>query len=295
MVAVCAVIATTLVTWGAAAAQTEAPPATRSRDAAIPDASAVGRVLDINGRPAGDVAVTVYRSTNAGRDREKIDGLTSRSDAEGRYAVRGLRRGERYELGFHKAGYLARSRSLTVPDQDVVQVPDYILPDGRDVSGRVQDEQGAPVSGAEVRFFSARTETDKDGRFLLKGLPLTREGVVYALKGGYAFGEERVPAQTEESSRAGQRGIVIILSAEHVVSGVVVDEAGAPVAGVEVSPFAVPCIETRTDAEGKFMLSKLPARKCVIVLRKKGFDPVESAGVPPGAADLRLVMKRARP
>ncbi len=62
--------------------------------------------------------------------------------------------------------------------------------------------------------------------------------------------------------------------AQAVVSGIVMDSIGAPLAGVSVSVSGIP-ITSSTDESGKFRLSGVPAGQANLRVRRLGFTPVD--------------------
>jgi hypothetical protein len=149
------------------------------------------------------------------------------------------------------------------------------------LSGRVVDgTTHRPVRGAVVSLFymgkRIGTVSGADGGFLLTGLPV---GVfrLTATKSGYfdgAYGRRRLGSEEEpiELADGGTvANIELLVWAEAMISGAVIDEIGEPVAGVRVvamprdgdwslgsHPFAV------TDATGRYSIGKLKAGSYVV-------------------------------
>lgn len=88
----------------------------------------------------------------------------------------------------------------------------------------------------------------------------------------------------------------VTLRAQGTISGVVLDTAGAPVAGAEVSIRAGQA-RARSDSAGRFVLSGLGADKYTVFARKLGFAPTtfDVALGKNGHADIKLIFDRSMP
>src|SRR5688572_20330917 len=142
---------------------------------------------------------------------------------------------------------------------------------------------GAPVRRAQVRAMSMEgrgggvTSTDSNGSFEIKDLAAGRYNVM-VMKGGYAqasFGQRRpgdpgTPIDLADGQTAAK--VNFVLARGGVISGVVVDDGGEPVAGTQVAavrfqfvsgsrrlvPAASDGSMDRTDDKGGFRLYGLP-------------------------------------
>lgn len=179
-----------------------------------------GRVMDQRGMPvAGAKLYTDWSPSeilaHTGADGSfTIDGATDRMDL----------------LTARKEGYAPASLDLQRPEADARERIELVLLEGKTVSGRVIDEQGAPVAEALVHI---RTETrhtgpqfhtlcDEVGRFLFEDLPARLEEAI-ALKDGYV--DSRGNPVT-----VGDHNLEIVLEQAGAIEGFVVDAAtGAPV------------------------------------------------------------------
>lgn len=138
----------------------------------------------------------------------------------------------------------------------VVQAPDLLLEDGCVVKGRVVDEKGNGISGAEVYFNNnpilqggemvvglalppraVSTTSESDGTFTLKYIPPSgdknRARVICASAQGYSNGE--APVQVTPS--APTENVLITLMPAGSIAGKVTDESGEPVAGVAIAAY----------------------------------------------------------
>ena len=86
----------------------------------------------------------VFRMTGAARGLKR----RARSDANGRFAVRGLATGP-VQLIVRKPGFATVLRALTI--EGAMTIDDIVMRPARTVTVRVADRDGRPVAGAEVR------------------------------------------------------------------------------------------------------------------------------------------------
>lgn len=313
-----------------------------------------GRVLADGGRPVPGAHV-VYVPKDAGRralglndgpfGHAKWEALAStRSDATGRFelaardlvstlsqpadvfaAVAG-------SISVRADGFELATRVCPAPvAPGRLDVGDILLVPGGRVVGRVVDASGVPVAGAVLLppdFMSygpderagewalvtglCRAETTPDGRFELTSL---WEGEIQFRVRAAGFAPTTIDASAHagETTDAGD----VVLERGGVITGVLVDGEGAPLADVEV--FARPEdlasppgrdralaawqvrmasteaeeVHTRSDAEGRFSLADLPTSSRYAVLAgADGREPAMLADVAADTHDLRLVLQR---
>jgi hypothetical protein len=151
-----------------------------------PDTGAIrGRVVDPEGRGLGEADVALLRFAD---QPAAVGRWTTRTDARGEYAFEALPSG-RYRVVAARHGYASRSlestgfmdagRDLELASGTLSGV-DVVLQRSGDITGRVLDEQGRPVAGAQVsaqarwgeRLVAVRhpSQTGSDGVYELGGL-----------------------------------------------------------------------------------------------------------------------------
>lgn len=152
------------------------------------------------------------------------------------------------------------------------------------VSGRIVDEGGIPLSGAEVVCGAEVVSSREDGAYELAA----RGGV-----GGVAF---RVAARGFVSRRihlyaSGDiRGYDVVMSRAVELRGVIVDEAGLPVeATVDCGPSGA---GVRTDQSGQFRLWVAGGEALILSVRADGFESA-SYRCDTNASPLTLILKRS--
>lgn len=137
-----------------------------------------GRVLDQNQKPLSGVRVRARRIFY-GQDSRFPYGPEVTTDAEGKYVLQHLRRGEEVVLTAdhpdHEDLGQVTSPLLSITESKPIVVKDMILsPPDQIVSGIVRDQDGIPIPQVSVLFEShptRETKTDEQGRFQLNGLP----------------------------------------------------------------------------------------------------------------------------
>ena len=166
---------------------------------------------------------------------------------------------------------------------------DFICHLGNDIHGIVQTEDFEPVVGATVKphndaGFHARTATDKDGRFTLKGVPRHIESAVITAK----YNDYELYGQGEWISKQAEPLVIKIgrqISA--TIGGRVLDSTGKPVAGARIGldretdggmstlvPF------TQTDSDGNFTVGpKTPLNSLKIGKRHRLYATAEGYGM----------------
>jgi hypothetical protein len=238
--------------------------------------------------------------------------VATTADAEGRFAVAGIAPDAKVSLtarkGDRATGAPVEARggqdaevTLTVKPRKVVAI-----------AGRVVDQDGTPLAGAAVSFNAQERRagqnstgwrqlnfesgqwiyTGPDGTFRTPG-ELRREGAEYraqAIANGYtSLQSPWTPAGDADVVRLGD----LVLRRENglrVVSGRVVDAAGAPVAGARVlqrgdGPRPT---EAVTDAAGRFRLPGVEGGQVLICAEATGFRLGGAIAGPDGPVGIRL-------
>jgi uncharacterized GH25 family protein len=143
-------------------------PASPLRIRVQPGAEASGRVVDTEGQPVEGalIRLNVSRSDkDAWRDPEMSVPLQALTGPDGRFLYRNLASG-RYDLQVMREGLAPRLISgLTIPERArAVGVGDFRLEPGAVVEGRVADEEGRPVAGAQVGLTGTSNPRATDGQ-----------------------------------------------------------------------------------------------------------------------------------
>lgn len=203
----------------------------------------------------------------AAPDEPTRDGYVT--DAKGAFRLEGLPPGRLVVAATHPDHARAVSEPLAVEAGRTASV-ELVLSRGQTVRGRVLDEDGGPLAGAEVRLDGrVLAVTDKRGEFVLEHLklPLRLE----------AHARGHLPAGREV---AGAGEIELRLErAAGGLEGVVVDDRGLPIAGARVEAAGQ---TAATDRAGRFRIEGLGAGGHRVEVTARGFAPRVFDAVPLG-------------
>jgi RNA polymerase sigma-70 factor (ECF subfamily) len=271
-----------------------------------------GTVLDPDGRGvanalvvAGGAGARWGQVLTFGRTTGVVpDALVTRTDASGRFRLEGLETGE-VALGVRAPGF-GTWRGTTEVQAGRTSERDVWLTSGVALAGRVLNDRGEPVAGADVEIGGDHTElgswtrTASDGSFRFEDLE----------PGTIEVGAESDCGTASASIRLqGAPGDELVWEAvlsEHVaLHGRVVDESGAPLGNCRIEVFdqAMPAegepefAMADTDAMGKFEATNLHARPHVVHVFAPGHYIFPSATLHdavPGEGDLEIVVEAAR-
>lgn len=257
-----------------------------------------GVALDDKGKLIEGVEMQVC----PGGGREK-----SVSDAEGKFEVI-------YDLGSWPSGrpvtmflvgrHLQRNLATAVQIEEDTRELEMKLEPAVTMTGQIVDPNNEGIANAEVRIMLRGPQwgstigrntaiTDSDGKYQIKALPPEHTYSVYARAEGYGESRsEKISAEAAEDNHL-DAGSLTLIVANLSISGVVVDDNDAPVAGARISSYGdnQPYRDTQTDVNGKFTLEKVCAGKIQISADKTAatrlYGYVETEG---GATDIRIVI-----
>src|SRR5262249_55464171 len=223
---------------------------TPQRDNRPRTASISGRVM-VAGKPAVNAAVTITETdlksdgvvAPAGLDNRIPFSAKARTDGDGRYLVTGLTEG-RYVvsavlkafIGTDRSADPTLSRTVTLDEGEAREKVDFALIRGGVMTGKVMDDEGAPLIAKRVRLYTVdeqgqkrdyqgpfmyeMSETDDRGVYRIYGLPPGRyiisaggEGGGDPLRGGSGkFARTYHPDTTDEK----QAGIIEVKEGSEV-------------------------------------------------------------------------------
>ncbi len=281
-------------------------------------ARVAGVVLDADGKPLADARVSYGGASNWSMQADsRLDSIVS--GADGSFAIEALPKGSVRFVADAKGHAQGSSEVIELDGETETTGVEVRMEAAAVVRGRVINSEGAPVAAARVRV------TAKEGGVVRRG-----GGVRQSYtddEGRYEIGELRrrtyeVMALHETASSeivAADLGqaphdvtLDIPLSIEGVIAGTVVDSAGEPVAGAQVSLFPdfekgssrtasewrMRGIDTElTDAGGVFRITGLAADKHYKVRAVPGTSNnpgrawlTEGVGARTGDEDVRIVL-----
>lgn len=301
----------------------------RARVGATPARARLGRPLNLGLEPAAQLAglvtgggrpiagALVEAVPHAARGERELDPRAraldrAATDAEGRFRLRRLEPGQRYELRARREGYFPAAVDTTVFAPPASGEPlRFELAPVRALSGQVKDSQGRALEGVEIDVQPAmragRTppvlqpagveeaagtapRSDAQGRFLLSRLPAATVDAVLR-KSGFAplvLRRVRIPPGAGPFDLG-----KIVLNPGAALRGRVVDTASRPVTGAEVflleeepRPFQEPLVADRpksaTSRTGEFAFRDLTAAVPLhLFVRARGYRTALVRGVRP--------------
>lgn len=204
-------------------------------------APVAGRVLDPDGAPVAGARVSYSGASEWSQQADpRLDAAVT--DDEGRYRFAALPAGS-FRFEARVAGFAPGSSELVTLDGVAgTDGVDIRLEPGASLAGLVVDRAGDPVGGARVRV-AARSDgmlwggarqsfAGDDGRFAIEGLPRKAHEVVATSESAASELHEvdlgRAPHEQE---------VTLALEVDGRIAGVVVDSAGEPIEGAQVSAF----------------------------------------------------------
>ena len=278
-----------------AAAALEAPAASRS-------VRTRGRCIDEANAPLADVAIEVAVSAPPHNRRESVQQLRSAADGTFAFELALPPQGD-VSIDFRAAGRIGMSGSWEGGLVD--DVGDVMLPRGVQVHGRIVDARGLPQSGVRVRASRLRIEagplradidwsdriSDADGTFAFGGrFPIGP----FALLCTNRQLLSPTPAQWELSSANDSHLCELVVApAPPPCRGVVVDEAGQPIASAHVQ---MDGHGASTDERGRFVVEQDPRRRDAtseVAASADGFEHAKVSWTRDDPGELRLVLARS--
>ncbi len=249
---------------------------TRTRLVLLPGAPVSGHVVDEHGAPvAGARVVYVANAQLFSAPDWRLDAVTTGSDGGWRFAA--LAAGSYRFLASDTDHATGTSSLVTVDGASEKTGVAIALPPGAIVRGRVVDTAKQPVAGARVqvgleqrgrgqRQVPRQAYSDAQGEFVVRGLPRDH----LAATAQHEKGSSRPVSIDATSGEAKDVAITLDLTAS--IAGTVVDDAGEPIEGAQVSATAAmrgsgfdPTLFARgggagtalTDAGGQFRVTGL--------------------------------------
>jgi protocatechuate 3,4-dioxygenase beta subunit len=263
-----------------------------------------GQVVDASGRAVAGAELSIQVNITTGSMSVSSTGGSATSDENGLFVIENVDAGE-LQLSARADGYrVAELKSLTVePGKDLEDVRITMEP-GAAVAGRVTDPSGRPVPSAHLMVmektrtgfaggFSNFARTDGEGRYRL-------EGVAPGPRSITVRHEEYEPVTKELEVQLGGNSLDFAFSGGAEISGRVIDEAGAPIAGAHVSVDSGRgsmwgSQREVSDTSGAFSLGGLSEGAYTLRAEQTGFSPGVLEDLQIGPAGLSGVEIRLSP
>ena len=275
----------------------------------------IGAMQDVRGQPVPDTHVQIAGVTLPnGLFVYLRDGPEFPVDEDGTYELGELRDGE-YLLRFWSDALGCRGQMEGVsPGREPARVTLGLT---GSISGRVTDEEGRSIAGAEVSTRisphnspsdgaysdSYRGVTDDEGRYLLKGLPYEFSDP-YDVPSQISMPQQRVWATAcaagyvtlQKGVRLGYGGwrkdVDLVLESGGVsISGAVRDRFGVPISGARIFVTGSGCwTDAVSGGQGRFVIDGLRSGTFRMVVSAEGFASNELSDVAGGTDDLVIAL-----
>jgi hypothetical protein len=202
----------------------------------------------------------------------RIMGQKDTTDSGGYYQVSNVPYGS-YRIVVKKSGYSKYSAIVSIGD--VLKVHDVVLKSTLDsrpvISGHVYYlHTKIPISGATVSNGVLASTTEADGRYVLNNL-LTGFQTLTVSKPGY----NHYSVDVEVGSEGLEMDLELTSAVQGTLSGVVSDEAGAPLYGVRVAVLnpdgTISGLSDTTDNGGHYQIASVPQGTRDIVFSKETY------------------------
>jgi protocatechuate 3,4-dioxygenase beta subunit/peroxiredoxin len=247
-----------------------------------------GIVRDEQGRPVAGVKVTIMARSGPEGDPEYtyVPEVVVLTDARGRWRFTGMPSDwEWASFRFEHPDYVHSilQPDLPMPAKEQLRASAAVttLMKGVAITGRVWDDQGRPLAGAQVavgsehriaQAFHLGTRTDADGRFRSVRVPAGMH-VLTAQSPGHAPDLKEVVASPSMSP------VEFRLGPARTLRGRVVDTSGKPIAGATVEAVDWRLHNsldwrTQTDAEGRFRWESAPPDELTLNVIQPGLMPI---------------------
>lgn len=193
-------------------------------------------------------------------------GQTVKTDADGWYAFRSAPNGPQ-PIVVELDGFATERTEKELASAQERQASFRLAGAAKVLGNVVRAADMSPMSGVEVRVAGTRftTTTDDNGRFELRGI-MAGKATIDVTAAGFA------PASFDrELSNVDETVLSVKLRGDATIMGLVTDEVTKqPVAEVDVRLVGLP-YQTRTDAEGKYLLDDVPSLPARIDARTAGY------------------------
>jgi hypothetical protein len=276
-----------------------------------------GRVLDPEGAPLARVG--------AGASRGLMEQDHQISDGAGRYWFDKADGGEWTVRLSHPEYLPEKIDGVRAEAGRRTVLPDVRLRPGGEIVGRVADSAGNPVEGARVAAWPSKAPADlsdlalmamadrgespataSDGTFRVAGLADGEHTLWVVAEGFRPLKREGVSVQIPEKTT-----VDVFLERGNSIAGVVLDPAGAPVAGAALDvggrnvglvmrggDFREQIIlgswmsRAESGADGRFVLTGFADESVDLSVRAEGYAAQTVSGVAPGVRDLEVRLLR---
>jgi protocatechuate 3,4-dioxygenase beta subunit len=200
---------------------------------------------------------------------------------DGRYRIRGLAKAKVTVLAAAGGYAEARSREVAIDAGQHLTNIDIVLTAGTNLVGKVTDQHGVPVVGAEVTVTPnvgapLSAFTDESGEYKLG--PVTGAIELHASAYGHVEVKRQLEVPAVKGATAAERREDIVLEvADAMLAGTLEDTAGAPVGGaqLEVTDGAGEGRHATVAPDGTFSIDLLPRGHVIVHVEHALYPPAD--------------------
>jgi Carboxypeptidase regulatory-like domain len=258
----------------------------------------VGQVVDTAGAPVAEAEVWAFKVKGPGFKKGKTGekgGFDLGEVAPGAWIVKAAKK----DVGFGQAKAEVKAGETT---KLMITLMGKQAPAPGKIVGIVIDDQGEPVADANVSIGAPgsgpggqKTKSNEKGVFVFEKVKPGKV-VVFGAKEGVGAGKAEVAVKPGETAEV---KIVIVPKqppAAGKIVGIVVDEAGNPVAlaNVKIGPPGPGGLMTKTNEKGEFAFEKVKVGKAVVFAEKMGVGKgaVETTVEAGKTSEVKIMLKK---
>jgi beta-lactamase regulating signal transducer with metallopeptidase domain/uncharacterized GH25 family protein len=264
----------------------------------VPGRKLGGLVVNEKGQPVPDANIKIWVGEVPGEHDEMIEFHPRLNkivtDSNGRWSCNFIPADfKELRLTLTHSNYAVTEKTVELP-KAFLEETRIVLAHANTIIGRVLSDTGAPIAGAHVRevhnfgWRKADTKSDTAGNFILTGL---RDGPTLIV----VQAEGRAPDARTVDLAGDVNAMEFRLAKGSRFSGRVVDQAGQPVANVEVGTASdnqgIKKVEfaTHTDADGRWEWASAPDEQLLFYVRGKGIRFLHGFSLGPGEHEIKVV------
>ncbi|MFH0946929.1 MAG: carboxypeptidase-like regulatory domain-containing protein [Planctomycetota bacterium] len=279
-----------------------------------------GSVKTKTGQPIADAKVSLFvgptMMTLSLESTLKNTNLTTTTDSDGTYSFDNLPPRNDYVVAADHPEYARNSHGgITVPENDMIVIPDVILGQGMKVSGVVRAAKGGPIAGATVELYDAVASgfqktgqkkpfhsvlTDASGQYEFTNISFNSMEVIASAE-GYATVARSDANIFQAMGEQSDRTLDFVLRQATQLSGIVIDGRSKPIANAIVSAMQVGVKNNRdgmskgtvlTGEDGTFLFDRIAAGTYILTCMAEGYTDMRESGVEAGTTGVTLLMDR---
>ncbi|MGD0517195.1 MAG: carboxypeptidase regulatory-like domain-containing protein, partial [Thermoguttaceae bacterium] len=238
------------------------------------------RLVDEDGKPIPGAKLNAWDGNNKN---------TFTADAEGKAVIEGSTSYiKNLRLDIHAEGHVpvtwwSRTKETTPPRE-----LNFTMENAQTVGGVVQDEQGKPIKGVNVKllrpfdqgyvYLDPPSQTDSEGRWTYNYAPKDLNDINIVLEHPEFVEQGLIRPSALEIEKMAKQTSVMVMKKGVAVTGTVTDPDGKPVANALVAQgrdrfSSIGTYTTRTDKDGHYRITLVDPRNYILTVISPGLAP----------------------